>query len=379
MSAEGCVVFGGTSTSLYPSLQSLMAGGVSNRGRNLAVELGERPAIADPTIDNVRSTCSAVASSRGCQIQIDHDRARSVINKTPLEAITASSHFMAVDAQFDSLESELNFHMVLHLLNFGHGFRHPLHTHTGKGAWQTIKSGVERWHAESDGLDASALASLTPDSAARLFALGSGQAGDVPPALVPLVDMLVCVANTTAAELGTTHDPSLASFVTRTIAEDIESAHPACRLVGRLAGSFRAFDDRRRWHDGADVVFLKKAQIAVAEVHQVMGPRFPALRFGDVERFTVVCDNVLPSVLRTLGVLRLPETLAERIDARVHIPAGPEEAELRACAIAAAETMIGHGGGRFWAKQLGDYLWTLGKAPEFRKVERHATVDTIYY
>jgi hypothetical protein len=33
----------------------------------------------------------------------------------------------------------------------------------------------------------------------------------------------------------------------------------------------------------------------------------------------------------------------------------------------------------FWAKELGDYLWTLGKNPRFRKVERHATIDTCFY
>ena len=47
--------------------------------------------------------------------------------------------------------------------------------------------------------------------------------------------------------------------------------------------------------------------------------------------------------------------------------------------IAATETMLQAGKGTIWSNQIGDYLWTLGKEPGFRQVERHATLDTCFY
>jgi hypothetical protein len=59
--------------------------------------------------------------------------------------------------------------------------------------------------------------------------------------------------------------------------------------------------------------------------------------------------------------------------------AGVEEAELRATAIAAVEIMIEQGKGAFWAKEIGDFFWTLGKDTRYRSLERHATPDTCFY
>ena len=94
---------------------------------------------------------------------------------------------------------------------------------------------------------------------------------------------------------------------------------------------------------------------------------------------TVVCDNVLPCVLRSLGILRLSPELEHRIDTRKPLMAGPDEVHLREAAVAATEIMLQGNNGAIWAKELGDYLWTLGKEPKFRQVERHATPDTCFY
>jgi hypothetical protein len=150
--------------------------------------------------------------------------------------------------------------------------------------------------------------------------------------------------------------------------------------VEALADNFPPFDDRRSLPGGKEVLFLKKAQIAIAELYQRLGDsQVEQFAFEDIKGFTVACDNVLPCVLRSLGILELSPELERKIDAREPLPAGPEEAQLRAAAIAAAEIMLQCGNGAFWAKELGDYLWTIGKDPKFRRVERHATMDTCFY
>lgn len=340
--------------------------------------------LANLTVQGVRQTCAAVANSPQCEIKIDHERARAVIDETPVDSITAASHLMAVDLKFPDEMHELNFHLLLHLFNFGHGFRHVLHDARGAGAWKTMKSGIERWYTESKGLiGIQELKAMDCDRAVKVFGLAGSEWIDkgsrCSSSVEALAEMIAQVASCTAEDLESVGDKTLAAFVDRNRIDPQSGRSSACRLVQQLATNFRGFRDQRQWRDGSDVVFLKKAQIAVAEVHQVMGSKLPAWQFDDVEQFTVVCDNVLPCVLRSLGVLQLPAELQDRIDHRRPLPAGPQEAELRACAIAASQTMLDRGDGRFWAKQLGDYLWTLGKRPDLRKVERHATTDTCFY
>ncbi len=96
----------------------------------------------------------------------------------------------------------------------------------------------------------------------------------------------------------------------------------------------------------------------------------------DINSFTVVYDNVLPCILRALEVIIIPNKLLHRIDSRQPLLAGYEEAELRAIAITAVEIMIEEGKGAFWAREIGDFLWTLGKETGYRSIERHATPDT---
>ena len=209
---------------------------------------------------------------------------------------------------------------------------------------------------------------------------GSKRTADTTIELDSLVDMIVAVAHDSGRRLLDMRFPDFASFVYSHYRHPESGDPSATWLVQNLATCFPAFNDRRDWHGGMEVLFLKKAQIAVAELHQRFSHQNPDIfNFHDKDRLTVVCDNVLPCVLRTLGVLVLPDELLQKIDAKQPLPAGPDEAELRATAITAAELMIEHGEGRFWAKELGDYLWSLGKDPHYRNVERHATPDTCFY
>jgi len=75
--------------------------------------------------------------------------------------------------------------------------------------------------------------------------------------------------------------------------------------------------------------------------------------------------------------------LAARIDAGQLIPAGsPEEVELRACALHAAELLVEQfrAAGRPDVTAMGlDYvLWNRGQAPQYKALPRHRT-RTVFY
>ena len=345
------------------------------------------PPVLPPSVENVRKTCLALARSPECRITIDAPRARAFIDRTDIREITTYPPLMETPMAFADEAAEVNYHVTLHLFNFGHGYRHPLHAARGAGAWQTMKRGLEAWHrAVALGvITADALSGLTRGQVIRFFDLGirdghGRPTSDTSPDLEPLAALILGVAHDTGRRLRDLGLGDFASFVYANTRAPDTGSPSAAELVRRLAAAFPGFNDRRIWRDGREVLFLKKAQITAIELHKRLSGRNPAaFDFPDLDRLTVACDNVLPCVLRALGILILPDALERHIDSGRPLPAGPEEAELRATALAAAEVMIEHGQGAFSAGEIGYYLWALGKDPRFRPLQRHATPDTCYY
>jgi hypothetical protein len=122
------------------------------------------------------------------------------------------------------------------------------------------------------------------------------------------------------------------------------------------------FDDRG---------FYKKAQIAAADL--ALAGVAP---FGDVDRLTIFADNLVPHVLRCDGVLVYDARLAAHIDAGRLLRMGPQEREIRACAVHACEQI---------ARRLGvppatldHWLWNRGQAPAYKARLRHRC-RTVFY
>jgi hypothetical protein len=124
----------------------------------------------------------------------------------------------------------------------------------------------------------------------------------------------------------------------------------------------RFFDDRG---------FYKRAQIAASDL-ALAG----IADFHDLDRLTIFADNLVPHVLRVDGVLRYQPALAARIDAGVPLPQGPEEREIRACAVHACERLAERTGTP--PRVLDVRLWNRGQAPEYKRVPRHRT-RSVYY
>jgi hypothetical protein len=122
------------------------------------------------------------------------------------------------------------------------------------------------------------------------------------------------------------------------------------------------FDDRGFW---------KRAQIAPNDL-ALAG----VAEFSDLERLTIFADNLVPHVLRVDGVLRYEPALAARIDAEELLPPGPEEREIRACAVWACELLSGRLG--VPARSIDVALWHRGQSAEYKAVPRHRT-RTVFY
>lgn len=52
----------------------------------------------------------------------------------------SNQHGLSFPLRFSSVLDELNFLSVLSLLNFGSGYRIPLHQETGRGAWDNVRA-----------------------------------------------------------------------------------------------------------------------------------------------------------------------------------------------------------------------------------------------
>jgi hypothetical protein len=169
----------------------------------------------------------------------------------------------------------------------------------------------------------------------------------------------------------------------------------AASFVELLVTAFPPFRDVHIVR-GREVWVAKKAQLCAWHNHLALQKSAPTLfDFTDIADLTVMSDNVLPAVLRKLGVLVVSPEVAKVIDERQPLPAGPEETELRAAAIVASERIVNAMHAAATASDvaedrraqlasirdadLDEVLWALGKVGDYRAFERHATRDTVFY
>jgi hypothetical protein len=136
----------------------------------------------------------------------------------------------------------------------------------------------------------------------------------------------------------------------------------AVRLAEQLAAGMSMFDDTG---------FYKRAQITGSDL-ALAG----VASFHDIDRLTIFSDNLVPHVLRVDGVLVYDGRLAAHIDAGRLLRPGPQEREIRACAVHACALIAQRTG--MTERDIDNALWTRGGAPEYKAVPRHRC-RTIFY
>jgi len=292
--------------------------------------------VAARLCDEVRASCARIAA--GAQsVRIDID-ALDRVEAGPAPQLDPLRHYLEGEPA-----DVAAYMLVLDAVNFGSGWFPTLRKRTGCSGYFTIAwSLADRFRADG------------PWSAAQLRAMRSDEIAEV-------------LGQRRDHELMALYAQALRSLGTFLGARDAlglvsEAGGSAERLATMLAGGMALFADRG---------FYKRAQIVPADL-ALAG----VARFSDLQRLTIFADNLVPHVLRCEGVLRYDAGLAAHIDAGRLLPTGPQEREIRACAVHACELIAERLG--VSPQELDNDLWNRGQQPRFKQLPRHRCRSVFY-
>ena len=289
-----------------------------------------------PLTDDVRAHAEHIAA-KARSVSIDLE-ALERLNPGPPPELDATRHYLE-----GSEEDVCAYMLVLDTINFGSGWFPTIRKRQGSSGYFTVAWGLaDRWRAHGPWTPAELRAMRTEEVAATL-----GQ--DPGHELMALFAQALRQLGAWLAE----------RTPLRAVGEAGESAE---RLAAMLAGGMTMYADRG---------FYKRAQIAPHDL-ALAG----VARFRDLDRLTIFADNLVPHVLRVDGVLRYDERLAAHIDAGRQLRPGPQEREIRACAVHACEQIARRLG--MPARLVDQALWERGSEPRYKAVPRHRC-RTIWY
>jgi hypothetical protein len=286
--------------------------------------------------DDVREHCATVAAgARWVTIELD---TLDSIEPGPPPVLDQERHYL------DGPPADVATYMLtLDAINFGSGWFPTLRKRPGSSGYYTVAWALADRFRDSG-----------PWSDAELRALSADEVADV-------------LGQERGHELMARYARALNDLgrflQARTVTGVIRDAGGSAEaLAATLAHEMPFFDDRG---------FFKRAQIVPNDL--VLAG---VAAFDDLDRLTIFADNLVPHVLRVDGVLRYSDGLAERIDSGELLPPGPEETEIRACAVHACELI---------AKRLGvpprtldTWLWDRGQGARYKAIPRHRT-RTVFY
>jgi hypothetical protein len=233
--------------------------------------------------------------------------------------------------------------LVLDAVNFGSGWFPTLRKRTGSSGYFTVAWALaDRWRAGAGWTNAQLRAMRTEEVADTL-----GQARD---------HELMALYAQALRELG--------RFLGDRHALDVVAAAngSAVRMAGLLATGMTMWQDTD---------FYKRAQIAPSDL--ALGG---VAEFSDLDALTIFADNLVPHVLRCEGVLVYDERLAAHIDAERYLRPGPQEREIRACAVHACAQIAART--QMSERDIDNALWYRGQRPEYKARPRHRC-RTVYY
>lgn len=170
------------------------------------------------------------------QVQISPESIERLLKSpaflTSFERVSAQ-HGLALPLKFSSPLDELNVISILSLLNFGSGYRVPLHVETGRGAWDNIRLLIFSMYigsTEDDLLSAKGMQRLSESKIAELMRVNvyiekphenipGVTVGELGGPLYELVKLISGVLVTTGELLEKAGYPSLGAFVVEALKE----------------------------------------------------------------------------------------------------------------------------------------------------------------
>ncbi|TMW67174.1 hypothetical protein Poli38472_012290 [Pythium oligandrum] len=344
------------------------------------------PSTSESILTRVRRSCAAQVAHEDCAVAVNADKVRAFLDELDWQQYADLAQPQRFPLNFKSLQDEINFLTLYSLLNFGSGFRKDLHKYCDRGAAETILFGLLGMYIDVPRLDAEFMAKISIDVLANYFSLpldrdeelSTGIYISKPGPLRPFAEMLHNVFTECGQKLQEKNLEDFGAFVLANLHADGSDCSSAAFLVTQLVEAFPAFDDHQVSR-GNECFILKRAQLTVGELYRRFHETHPELDFEDIRELTAFSDNVLPCVLRALGILEYSSDLSMIVDSGEELQAGDWECDLRAAAIVACEQIVAESKGRVTTIELDYYLWRVGKDPRFRGLERHATRNTFFY
>jgi hypothetical protein len=314
--------------------------------------------------DRIRSACAAVAGRAGA-IRIDDDGLESLAGLLVREGQPAPG----IDPAHQHLgepSATLAFVITLNAINFGSGYFPQLRKRPGLSGYLTVSTWL-REHFESEGpWSAEALLRLTPRDCSRIL----GQA----PA--PAADELMGLFARALRDLG----GFLLEHHGGRFEGPVEAAAGSAEGLVRQLAKMEFYRDAARYRD-LEVPFYKRAQITCSDLVTALDGKGLG-HFDDLDQLTLFADNLVPHVLRMLGVLVYDPGLVRRIEEEELIESqSVEEVEIRAVALHAVERLsesCRRRGFEVRPHELDGILWNLGQRPEIKARPRHRTRCTFY-
>jgi hypothetical protein len=302
---------------------------------------------ASTVVDEIRTACATVAA-RARRVQIRREAIAAYAAALPRAASPAPE-----DAVDGTPEERAAFWLTLDAINFGSGWFPTLRKRPGHSGYHTIAAGLRERFAARGPWTATELAAVETREIASVLDQD------------PDHELMGLFARS-LRDLGRhVRDEHQGRFI------DVAAGDSAVALVTRLA-TWDCFKDVSTY-EGLRVPFLKRAQIAAADLARAGVADFP-----DLARLTMFADNLVPHVLRLDGILEFDPALVDRIERKELIEHGsPEEVEIRACALHAVELTVAAGAGRC-ATEVDQILWLRGQAPRYKAVPRHRSRCTAY-
>jgi hypothetical protein len=286
--------------------------------------------------DRVRAHGAAIAAqARSVRIDLD---ALQALEPGPSPELDPQRHYLEGPAA-----DVADYLLVLDAINFGSGWFPTLRKRVGSSGYFTVAWALaDRWRAGAGWTSAQLRAMRTEEVADTL-----GQARD---------HELMALFAQALRELGRFLGPRRALDVVA------EARGSALRLAELLSTGMTM------WHDEG---FYKRAQIAGSDL--ALGG---VAEFGDLDALTIFADNLVPHVLRCEGVLVYDPRLAAHIDAGRLVRPGPQEREIRGCAVHACALIAERTG--MTERDIDNALWYRGQRPEYKARPRHRC-RTVYY
>ncbi|KAI8644853.1 hypothetical protein BD408DRAFT_383102 [Parasitella parasitica] len=344
-------------------------------------------------IQSVRTSCRSFVESSPVKIcQKEIDKFLNNLDKLQFNELS-DDVTIKMPLKFETIEDELNFITVIDLLNFGSGYRVPLHEMTGRGAFDTIRFGAMSFHIGGKPMDAESFKNCTIFDIAETFQIPIDRevkhekldfvTVSEPTVLKSFAAGLTDVLNSTGEYLKAHNYKDLAQFIMQHVRQNPQNARS---LTEHLIKALPGLHDSYKFPGHPEPVYLyKKAQIIVYHLWYTFKEQLPDLfNFKDIDSLTVFSDNVIPTMLAHLGVIQIPEEWQRDIDNNIDLSV-QAATTLRAAGVTACEDIVkaAQGGAgpvnNMTTGSLDVYLWRLGKIGDYRKVPRFQLKDTVMF